>query len=108
MATNDRIKEFATVRKWLREFSLFGDKTRADFVEQSGYRHAYEKADHLLWNILCTVSDENNRVHVFFSVDARDVCHNPLFVFYKIHAFKDHDIKLHFTIINSLADRLCG
>lgn len=104
MAANDRIKDIATVRKWLREFSVFGDKTRSDFVGQSGYRHAYEKVEQFLDRFLYTGRDENNCVHAFFSLDVRDACHNPLFVFYKIHAFKDHDIRLHFTIINSLAD----
>ena len=103
MAANDRIKDIATVRKWLREFSLFGDKTRSDFTE-SGYRYAYEKSDQLLDPILNTVRDNHNCQHVFISLDVRDVCHNPLFVFYKIHYFKDNDIKLHFTIMNSLAD----
>ncbi|MBO4349806.1 MAG: hypothetical protein J6A01_02535, partial [Proteobacteria bacterium] len=103
MAANDRIKDIATVRKWLREFSLFGDKTRLDFTE-SGYRYAYEKSEQLLDPILNTVRDNHNCQHVFISVDARDICHNPLFVFYKIHYFKDNDIKLHFTIMNCLAN----
>lgn len=103
MAANDRIKDIATVRKWLREFSLFGDKTRSDFTE-SGYRYAYEKSDQLLDPILNTVRDNHNCQHVFISLDVRDVYHNPLFVFYRIHYFRDNDIKLHFTILNCLAD----
>ncbi len=104
MTVNDRIKEITTVRKWIREFSLFGDKTRTDFAESSGYRYAFAKSDQLLFRYLTKTRDENNCQHVFLSVDARDVSHNPLFVFYRIHAFTNNDIRLHFTILNSLAD----
>ena len=104
MAVNDRIKDIATIRKWVREFSLFGEKTRTDFTESSGYRYAVNKSLKLLKGYLTETRDDNNCKHVFLSVDARDIAHNPLFIYFKIHAFKDNDIKLHFVILNALAD----
>ena len=104
MAVNDRIKDIATIRKWVREFSLFGEKTRTDFTATSGYRYAVNKSLKLLKGYLTESRDDNNCKHVFLAVDARDIAHNPLFVYFKIHAFKDNDIKLHFVILNALAD----
>ena len=105
MAANDRIKDIATIRKWIREFSLFGEKTRTDFTDASGYRHALEKAVQLFRKsgYLNLVRDENLCQHVFFSMDARDVERNPLFAFYKIHYFKENDLKLHFFLMSVLS-----
>ena len=104
MATCDRISDFSTVRKWLRELSLFGDKTRADFYNNSGYRSTLEKTTQLLKDYLCRSIDSNRYTHSFLSMDARDVCKNPLFAFYGIHSFRVNDIRLHFFILDSLSE----
>ena len=104
MATNDRIKEIGTIRKWMREFSLFGDKVRPDVKDTSGYRHVLEKAEAMLRPYFSKVRDSDNYSHAFLSLDARDVCHNPLFVFYKIHSFTVNDLRLHFMILSILSD----
>ena len=104
MATNDRIKEIATIRKWVREISLYGDKIRQDVKDTSGYRHVLEKAETMLRPYFNKVRDDDNYAHVFLSLDARDVCHNPLFVFYKIHNFTANDLKLHFILLSILSD----
>ncbi len=104
MSINDRIKDISTIRNWLREFSLFGDKTRADFTDMSGYRHVLKKAEQILKEALVQSRDDQNYQHVYLSMDARDIDRNPLFAFYRIHSFKPNDLKLHFVILSILAD----
>ncbi len=104
MSINDRIKDISTIRNWLREFSLFGDKTRADFTDMSGYRHVLEKAEQILRTNLLQKRDTQNYQHVYLSMDARDIDRNPLFDFYRIHSFKTNDLKLHFLILDCLSD----
>ena len=102
MPAGDTIKDISTVREVLRECSVFGDKTREDFVRDP--RHELAKIDQWLYRYKHEFRDRENRKHVFLSLDARDVERNPLYVFFKIGRFKDNDIRFHFGLLDILGD----
>lgn len=105
MAYSELIKSFEKIRDYMREFYVYGFKSREDYTKKSARSYDDERRRIESWlggymAFRHTAEGKN----VFISVDNRSVTFNPLHNAWKAKSFTDKDIVLHFTILDYLAD----
>lgn len=100
---NELIKNFGRIRDYMRDFFVFGFKTRSDFSYKSKRTYDNERrrvenylGDFLRWDY------SNSGKRVFLSVDSSKITQNPFYRAYKSKSFTINDIVLHFLIIDIL------
>ena len=105
MEYSDLVKNFETVREYLRDFYLFGFKTRNDFTRNSARKYDNERrrAEDWLCGAMSFHTNESGRSY-FISADSRVIPENPLYRAFKNKSFTDYDISLHFHILDALGD----
>lgn len=104
MAYNELIKNFDRIRDYMREFYVYGFKSRDEFNQKSARSYDDEKRRIESWlgdymGFRQTPEGKN----VFISIDSRISHHNPLYKAWKAKSFTDGDITLHFAILDILA-----
>lgn len=104
MAYNELIKNFDRIRDYMREFYVYGFKSRDEFTQKSARSYDDEKRRIESWlgdymGFRQTPEGKN----VFISIDSRISHHNPLYKAWKAKSFTDGDITLHFAILDILA-----
>lgn len=102
---NELIKNFEKIRTYMREFYVYGFKSREDYNNKSARSYDDERrrleswlGDHMSFT---RTQDGKN---VFISIDSRTIGHNPLYNAWKAKSFTDGDITLHFIIFDILCD----
>ena len=105
MAYSELIKSFEKIRSYMREFYVYGFKSREDYTKKSARSYDDERRRIESWldgymAFRRTAEGKN----VFISVDNRTVTFNPLHNAWKAKSFTDRDIVLHFCILDLLAD----
>ena len=102
---NELIKNFERVRSYMREFYVYGFKSRADYDNKSARSYDDEKRrmESILGDYMSFVRTPEGKI-VFISIDSRTVSHNPLYKAWKSKSFTDKDITLHFIIFDILID----
>ena len=104
MAYSELIKNFNRVRDYMREFYLYGFKSRDEFHKKSARSYDDERRRLESWfgeyMGLRQTSDGKN---VFISIDSRISNHNPLYKGWKTKSFTDGDITLHFILFDILS-----
>lgn len=105
MAYSERIKSFARIRGYMREFYVYGFKSREEYGIQSprSYDNERRRIESWLGDYMSFHQDASGK-NVFLCVDSRQVPHNPLYKAFKAKSFTDKDITLHFYIMDLLAD----
>ena len=105
MAYSELIKNFERVRSYMREFYIYGFKSRNEFKVQSArsYDNERRRVESWLGDYMSFRRDASGK-NVFLSVDSRSTPHNPLYQAFKAKSFTDKDITLHFYILDLLAD----
>ena len=105
MAYSELIKNFEKIRSYMRDFYVYGFKTRTDFDQKSSrsYDDERRRVESWLGEYMYFEQDAAGK-RVFLSVDSRTVSHNPLYRAFKTCSFTDNDITLHFYILDMLAD----
>lgn len=105
MAYSELIKRFDRVRDYMRDFLIFGFKTREDFRQKSPRTYDNERrrieswlGDDLRWEY------RTGGKTVFLSVDASTLSRNPLHRTWQSKSFTDNDITLHFFLLDLLSD----
>lgn len=105
MAYSELIKNFNKVRDYMRDFYVYGFKSRDDYTKKSARSYDDEKrrieswiGDYMEFH---QIADGKN---VFLSIDSRVTRHNPLYKAWKTKSFTDGDITLHFIIMDILSD----
>ena len=103
---NELIKNFERIRAYMRDFYVYGFKSREDFQTKSSRSYDDERrrieswlGDHM--SFVRTAEGKN----VFISIDSRTIKHNPFYNAWKAKSFTDGDITLHFIIFDILHDR---
>lgn len=103
MAYSELIKNFNRVRDYMREFYVYGFKSRDEYRKKSGRSYDDERrriesffGDHMQFR---QTADGKN---VFLSIDSRSSRHNPLYKAWKAKSFTDGDITLHFILMDIL------
>lgn len=100
---NELIKDFEKIRAYMREFYVYGIKSRADYTRKSSRSYDDERRRMESW-----LGDHMSYVRtpegksVFISIDSRLSDHNPLYKAWKAKSFTNGDITLHFILMDIL------
>ena len=101
---NELVKNFEKIRSYMREFYLYGFKSREEYSKKSARLYDDERRRMESWlgehmSFERTADGKN----VFISIDSRKVQHNPFFKALKAKSFTDGDITLHFILFDILS-----
>ncbi|MBQ6266252.1 MAG: WYL domain-containing protein [Clostridia bacterium] len=105
MAYSELIKNFDRVRDYMRDFYVYGFKSRSEYDKKSArsYDDERRRMESWLGDYMGFRQTEDGK-HVFLSIDSRLSRHNPLFRAWKTKSFTDGDITLHFILFDILSD----
>lgn len=105
MAYNELIKNFSKIRDYMREFYVYGFRSRDEFDKKSARTYDDEKRriESFLGDYMQFRQDKDGK-KVFISIDSRKTAHNPLYKVWKTKSFTDGDITLHFLIFDILSN----
>lgn len=103
MPYQELIKNFDKIRSYMREFYVYGFKSRSEFDTKSARSYDDERRRIESWlggymRFVHTAEGKN----VFLSVDNRVTQHNPFYKAWKAKSFTDKDITLHFILFDIL------
>ena len=100
---SELIKNFEKIRAYMRDFYVYGFKSRDDFQSKStrSYDNERRRMESWLGNHMSFVRTPEGK-NVFVSIDSRTIRHNPLYNAWKAKSFTDGDITLHFIIFDIL------
>lgn len=97
------IRNFDKIRDYMRDFYIYGFKSRSGYTRKSARTYDNEKrriesymGGYMKWEY--TKSGKN----LFISMDCSKVPVNPLYAAWKSKAFTNNDIMLHFYILDAL------
>lgn len=108
MAYSELIKNFGKIRAYMRDFYIYGFKSRNEYDRKSARSYDNEKRRIESWlGIYMSFHQDSSGKNVFLSVDSRNITSNPLYEAFKAKSFTDRDIILHFYILDMLADGAC-
>lgn len=104
MAYSELVKNFEKIRDYMREFFVYGFKSRTDYDRKSArsYDNERRRIESWMGDFMSFRQDAQGKA-MFISVDTRSILHNPLFRAWKAKSFTDNDIALHFYILDLLA-----
>lgn len=105
MAYQELIKNFEKIRYFMREFYVYGFKTREQYTLKS--LRSYDNEKRRIENYLADYMgfhQNNHGKNVFISIDSRNVAHNPLYKAFLSKSFTNNDITLHFILLDILYD----
>lgn len=105
MAYSELIKNFAHIRDYMREFYVYGFKSRNDYAkkDQRSYDNERRRIDSWLGKYMHFHQTPKGKCS-FLSVDSRTIARNPLYQAFETKSFTERDIALHFFILDILAD----
>lgn len=104
MAYNELIKNFNKIRDYMREFYVYGFKSREEYNKKSARSYDDERRRMESWlgeDMQFRQTPEGK--NVFISIDSRVSHHNPLYKAWKTKSFTDGDITLHFILLDILS-----
>lgn len=105
MAYSELIKNFERIRDYMREFYVYGFKSREEYDAKSARSYDNERRRIESWlGRYMSFRQDGNGKNVFLSVDSRSIPRNPLYKAFKAKSFTNKDITLHFYILDILAD----
>ena len=105
MAYNELIKNFNRIRDYMKEFYVYGFKSRSDFTAKSARSYDDEKRRVESWlGDYMSFRHTQDGKNVFLSIDSRAAGKNPLYKAWKTKSFTDGDITLHFILFDILYD----
>ena len=100
---SELIKNFERIRAYMREFYVYGFKSREDYNKKSArsYDDERRRMESILGDHMSFVRTPEGK-NVFISIDSRTSRHNPFYKAWKSKSFTDGDITLHFIIFDIL------
>lgn len=103
MAYSELIKNFEKVRAYMREFYVYGFKSRTEYDAKSArsYDDQRRRIESWLGDYMRFTHTAEGK-NVFLSVDSRVTRKNPFYKAWKAKSFTDGDITLHFAILDIL------
>lgn len=104
-AFSELIKNFEKLRDYMRDFLIYGYKTRSDYSKKSArtYDNERRRIESYLGEYVKWEYGKGGK-RVFLSVDAAKIPRNPLYRAYQSKSFTDNDILLHFFLLDLLED----
>lgn len=103
MAFSELIKNFEPIRAYMKEFYIYGFKTRDEYDKKSGrsYDNERRRIESYLGGYMGFRQTPDGK-NVFLSIDSRSSQSNPLYKAFKAKSFTNGDITLHFIIFDIL------
>ena len=103
MAYRELVKNFNCIRDYMREFYVYGFKSREEYTRKSArsYDNEHRRIESWLGDYMKFRQTAEGK-NVFLSVDSRMSHHNPLYKAWKTKSFTDGDITLHFIIMDMM------
>lgn len=105
MAKNELIRDFELIRNSLRQFYVYGFKTRNEYDEKSirTYHNDCRLMENWLEDFMSVRRDKSGTVR-FITIDSAVINENPFYRPFKAKSFTDKSITLHFCLMDILAD----
>jgi len=105
VAYNELIKHYSNVKKYIREFYIYGFKNRNEIVDKSlrSYDNERRRIENYLGDYLYFTQSSKGRNQTI-SIDARKVKHNPFYKVFKAKSFTDITLIIHFCLIDLLEE----
>lgn len=103
MAYQELIKNFERIRDYMRQFYVYGFKSRSEYRGKStrSYDDERRRIESFLGDYMGFTRTEDGK-NLFLSIDSRTAAHNPLYKAWKSKSFTDGDITLHFILFDIL------
>lgn len=100
---SELIKNYERIRAYMREFYVYGFKSREEYDKKSprSYDNERRRIESWLGDYMKFVRSPEGK-SVFLSIDSRAEPHNPLYQSWKAKSFTDGDITLHFILFDIL------
>lgn len=100
------IKSFAKSRDYVRDFFVYGFKTRDDFSDKSGRTYDNERRRIESWLSEYIHSEyTKSGKNISIALDSNLLLTNPLYRVWKSKSFTGNDIMLHFFLLDILQDK---
>lgn len=104
MAYSELVKNFNRIREYMREFYVYGFKSREEYTRKSARSYDDERRRLESWlGDYMRFRQNAEGKNVFISIDSRAAQHNPLYKAWKTKSFTDGDITLHFILMDIFA-----
>ncbi len=105
MAYNELVKTLDHIRNYMREFYIYGFKSREEYDQKSLRSYDDEKRRIESWlGDYVGFRNTPDGKNVYLSIDSRHAEKNPLFQPWKAKSFTDGDITLHFVLFDIFAE----
>lgn len=103
MAYSELIKNFDKIREYIRQFYVYGFRSRNEFGINSprSYDNEHRRVESWLSEYMRFRYDDDGKV-AFMSIDSRSISSNPLYKAFKTKSFTDNDIIFHFCTLDLL------
>ncbi len=100
---SELIKNFEKIRAYMRDFYIYGFKSRDGYSTKStrSYDDERRRIESWLGDHMSFVRTPEGK-NVFISIDSRTIRHNPFYNAWKAKSFTDGDITLHFILFDIL------
>lgn len=103
MAYSELIKNFAGIRNYMRQFLVYGFRSRDEFDAKSARSYDNEKRRVESWlSDYMSFRQDANGKSIFLSVNSRHIPSNPLYKAWKASGFTKNDISIHFLLLDIL------
>ena len=100
------IKSFPKTREYVRDFFVYGFKTRDEFKEKSPRTYDNERRRIESWLAGFVKQDYTEKgKNISLGIDSNLLDTNPLYRVWKTKSFTDNDIMLHFFLLDLLSDK---
>ena len=105
MAYSELIKNFDRIRDYVRQFYVYGFKSRTEYDKKSSRSYDNERRRMESWlGDYMGFRQTGEGKHVFLTVDSRSIPGNPLYKAFKAKSFTSGDVTFHFYVLDLLAD----
>ena len=103
MPYSELIKNFQSIRDYMRQFYVYGFKSRSEYDVKSArtYDDVRRRMESWLGEYMSFRQSDSGKIQ-FLSIDSRAAAHNPLYQVFKAKTFTDNDILLHFCLLDLL------
>ena len=104
MAYSELVKNFDRIRDYMRQFYVYGFKSRTEYDKKSArsYDNERRRLESWLGDYMHFRQSADGK-NVFLSVDSRSIPGNPLYNAFKAKSFTAGDVTFHFYILDLLA-----
>ena len=108
MAYSELVKNFDRIRDYMRQFYIYGFKSRTEYDKKStrSYDNERRRMESWLGDFMRFRQTADGK-NVFLSVDSRAIPGNPLYNAFKAKSFTTGDVTFHFYILDILREGKC-